>query len=118
MTAARVGIGGPVGSGKTALIERLLELYSEDGTKAAVITNDLVTDEDAERLRGEGLESWRLDYADEDSVRDGAAEALKRSDGHLTALFNNGAWALPGPAVLWDHQPLRRLCPPCDPFSQ
>lgn len=54
MTAARVGIGGPVGSGKTALIERLLELFSEDGTKAAVITNDLVTDEDAERLRRSG----------------------------------------------------------------
>lgn len=54
MTAARIGIGGPVGSGKTALIERLLELWAEDGTRAAVITNDLVTDEDAERLRRGG----------------------------------------------------------------
>lgn len=54
MTAARVGIGGPVGSGKTALIERLLEHFAEDGTEAAVITNDLVTDEDAERLRRSG----------------------------------------------------------------
>ncbi|MEM6439809.1 MAG: urease accessory protein UreG [Pseudomonadota bacterium] len=54
MTAARVGIGGPVGSGKTALIERLLEIFANDGTQVAVITNDLVTDEDAERLRRGG----------------------------------------------------------------
>lgn len=54
MTAARIGIGGPVGSGKTALIERLLEIFARDGTEAAVITNDLVTDEDAERLRRGG----------------------------------------------------------------
>ena len=54
MTAARVGIGGPVGSGKTALIERLLETFSGEGVEAAVITNDLVTDEDAERLRRGG----------------------------------------------------------------
>lgn len=54
MTAARVGIGGPVGSGKTALIERLLELFAKDGPETAVITNDLVTDEDAERLRRSG----------------------------------------------------------------
>ena len=54
MTAARIGIGGPVGSGKTALIERLLELWSAQGVDVAVITNDLVTDEDAERLRRGG----------------------------------------------------------------
>ena len=61
MTAARVGIGGPVGSGKTALIERLLQLFAADGTEVAVITNDLVTDEDAERLRSGGrLPSERI----------------------------------------------------------
>jgi len=54
MTAARVGIGGPVGSGKTALIERLLAEFARLGTEVAVITNDLVTDEDAERLRQGG----------------------------------------------------------------
>ena len=53
--------------------------------------------EDAARLEGEGLESWALDYEDEASVADGAEEALKRADGKLDALFNNGAWALPGP---------------------
>ncbi len=55
-------------------------------------------EEDAERLRDEGLESWRLDYEDEASVDAGAAEALARSGDRLDALFNNGAWALPGPA--------------------
>lgn len=54
MTAARVGIGGPVGCGKTALIERLLPELAGQGIEVAVITNDLVTDEDAERLRRGG----------------------------------------------------------------
>jgi urease accessory protein len=54
MTAARVGIGGPVGSGKTALIEGLLEHFAGNGPDLAVITNDLVTDEDAERIRRGG----------------------------------------------------------------
>lgn len=51
---------------------------------------------DCERLRGEGLESFRLDYADPDSVARGAAEALERGGGRLEAVFNNGAHAMPG----------------------
>ena len=54
-SCARVGIGGPVGSGKTALIEGLLPLFAARGTALAVVTNDLVTREDAERLRRGGL---------------------------------------------------------------
>jgi urease accessory protein len=53
--AARVGIGGPVGSGKTALLEQLIPRFAVRGTRLAVITNDLVTKEDAERLRRSGL---------------------------------------------------------------
>jgi urease accessory protein len=53
--AARVGIGGPVGSGKTALVERLIPAFGRRGVDLAVITNDLVTAEDAERLRRSGL---------------------------------------------------------------
>ena len=53
--AARVGIGGPVGSGKTALLERLIPRLLARGTGIAVVTNDLVTKEDAERLRRSGL---------------------------------------------------------------
>jgi urease accessory protein len=53
--AVRIGIGGPVGSGKTRLIERLLPLMSAAGLRVAVITNDLVTTEDAERVQRSGL---------------------------------------------------------------
>lgn len=53
--AARVGIGGPVGSGKTALVERLIPALMARGIDLAVITNDLVTAEDAERIRRSGL---------------------------------------------------------------
>lgn len=55
LPAARVGIGGPVGSGKTALVERLIPALHAKGIDLAVITNDLVTKEDAERLRRSGL---------------------------------------------------------------
>ena len=48
---ARIGIGGPVGSGKTALLEALIPPLLEAGIELAVITNDLVTHEDAERVR-------------------------------------------------------------------
>lgn len=54
-SAARVGIGGPVGSGKTALIEALIPVLVARGVDLAIITNDLVTKEDAERLRRSGL---------------------------------------------------------------
>lgn len=55
IAAARVGIGGPVGSGKTALVERLIPALLKRGIDLAVITNDLVTAEDAERIRRSGL---------------------------------------------------------------
>ncbi|WP_448042752.1 urease accessory protein UreG [Bradyrhizobium liaoningense] len=55
ISAARVGIGGPVGSGKTALVECLIPALTSRGIDIAVITNDLVTAEDAERIRRSGL---------------------------------------------------------------
>lgn len=51
----RIGIGGPVGSGKTKLIERLLPLFHREGLKVVVVTNDLVTLEDAKRVQTSGL---------------------------------------------------------------
>lgn len=51
---------------------------------------------DCERLRAEGLESFRLDYSDPDSIGDAVAEALSRTGGTLGAIFNNGAFACPG----------------------
>ncbi len=47
----RVGVGGPVGSGKTALIEALVPVLIAAGHRPAVITNDIYTQEDAEHVR-------------------------------------------------------------------
>jgi len=56
----RVGIGGPVGSGKTALVEALC-LDMRDDYEIAVVTNDIYTREDAEFLtRREALASDRI----------------------------------------------------------
>ena len=51
---------------------------------------------DCERLRGEGLESFPLDYDDTDSITAAVEEALSRTGGTLDAVFNNGAFACPG----------------------
>ena len=48
---ARVGIGGPVGSGKTALIEALVPKLVADGLNVLVVTNDIVTREDEQHVR-------------------------------------------------------------------
>ena len=45
----RVGIGGPVGSGKTMLIEQIVPILSAKGYKAGIISNDVVSKEDADR---------------------------------------------------------------------
>lgn len=50
----KIGIAGPVGSGKTALIERLSRLMSSEYS-IAVITNDIYTKEDAEFLTQNSL---------------------------------------------------------------
>jgi urease accessory protein len=42
----RVGVGGPVGSGKTALIERVVPLLVARGRSVVVVTNDILTRED------------------------------------------------------------------------
>jgi urease accessory protein len=46
----RIGIGGPVGSGKTALVAALCRLLAER-VSMVVVTNDIFTTEDAEALR-------------------------------------------------------------------
>jgi NAD(P)-dependent dehydrogenase (short-subunit alcohol dehydrogenase family) len=51
---------------------------------------------DCERLQGEGLESFQLDYADETSIAAAVNEVTSRTGGTLDALFNNGAFACPG----------------------
>jgi urease accessory protein len=47
----RVGVGGPVGSGKTALIEAVTPLLIKMGVRILVITNDVVTTEDARHVQ-------------------------------------------------------------------
>jgi urease accessory protein len=54
-SVARLGIGGPVGSGKTALLECLIPMLTQQGIEVAVVTNDLLTTEDADRLRSQGF---------------------------------------------------------------
>jgi urease accessory protein len=50
----RIGVGGPVGSGKTALVEQLCRSMSQHYS-IAVITNDIFTKEDAEFLTRQGV---------------------------------------------------------------
>jgi len=54
-SAARLGVGGPVGSGKTALLECIVPMLINKGIEVAVVTNDLLTTEDADRLKRRGV---------------------------------------------------------------
>jgi urease accessory protein len=51
MSICRIGIGGPVGSGKTAIIEAITPRLLDRGLKVLIITNDIVTTEDAKHVR-------------------------------------------------------------------
>jgi NAD(P)-dependent dehydrogenase (short-subunit alcohol dehydrogenase family) len=51
---------------------------------------------DCQALRARGFESPRLDYQDERSIRAAFAEVAERTGGGPDALFNNGAFAIPG----------------------
>lgn len=60
MSAFRVGIAGPVGSGKTALVDALCKAMRQD-YNIAVVTNDIYTQEDAQFLvRSQALASDRI----------------------------------------------------------
>jgi urease accessory protein len=50
-TVFRIGIGGPVGSGKTALVERLVPMLIAAGRSVLVVTNDIVTREDERHVK-------------------------------------------------------------------
>lgn len=69
---------------------------------------------DSERLRAEGLESFRLDYEDPASIESAFAEVMERTGGartggRLDALFNNGAYAIPGAAEDLPTDALRQI---------
>jgi len=65
--AYRIGIGGPVGSGKTALVAALCRALGDD-IDLAVVTNDIYTTEDADFLRKAGV----LDVERIEAVQTGA----------------------------------------------
>src|SRR5688572_2231214 len=55
-----IGVGGPVGSGKTALVDRLCKALRQT-YRLAVVTNDIYTKEDAEFLcRSGALDTARI----------------------------------------------------------
>jgi urease accessory protein len=103
---ARIGIGGPVGSGKTALIEALVPLLLESGRHPLVITNDIVTSEDAEHVkrtlagmldpaRVVGVETGACPHTavrDDPTMNMAAAEELEQQfpDGDLLLLESGG----------------------------
>ena len=47
----RIGVGGPVGSGKTAIVEAITPLLLGMGLKVLIVTNDIVTTEDAKHVQ-------------------------------------------------------------------
>jgi urease accessory protein len=83
--AFTVGIGGPVGSGKTALLLALCRLLRDDH-ELAVVTNDIFTREDAEFLtRNEALPAERIAAVEtggcpHTAVRDDISQNLEALD--------------------------------------
>lgn len=51
---------------------------------------------DCEALRKTGLDSFVLDYANSESIRQAVATAVQKTHSRLDAVFNNGAFAIPG----------------------
>ena len=47
----RIGIGGPVGCGKSMLIERVVPILAKKGYRISIISNDVISKEDADRMR-------------------------------------------------------------------
>ncbi len=52
--------------------------------------------EDCDRLEAEGLRSFRLDYEVPETIESAFRQTLDESGGRLDAVFNNGAYAIPG----------------------
>src|SRR5712691_72399 len=98
MTALRIGIGGPVGSGKTALVDVLCRRLA-DRLSMAVITNDIFTREDADFLiragslvseRVVGVETGACPHSavrDDISINVNAVEDLERRFAGLQLLL-------------------------------
>src|SRR5215468_10798072 len=104
--APRVGIGGPVGSGKTALLEALVPRLLAAGRSPLVVTNDIFTQEDARHVRETlagmlepervvGVETGSCPHTavrDDPSMNLGAAAQLQRRfpDGDVVLIESGG----------------------------
>ena len=67
-------------------------------------------DSDCEQMRSHyGFESVRIDYEAPDTIISGFQEALTRTNGRLDALFNNGAYAIPGAVEDLPTEALRQI---------
>ncbi|MFM6191795.1 MAG: urease accessory protein UreG [Planktothrix sp.] len=98
MSGLRVGIAGPVGSGKTALVDALCK-EMRTTYQLAVVTNDIYTQEDAQFLvRSQALESDRIlgvetggcphtAIREDASLNLAAIEQLESQFNHLDLLF-------------------------------
>ncbi|MDH5485526.1 MAG: SDR family oxidoreductase [Gammaproteobacteria bacterium] len=62
---------------------------------------------DVEQLEQQGLESLQLDLDDTSSIQQAVDQVLQRSNGKLFALFNNGAYGLPGAVEDLDRDAIR-----------
>lgn len=65
--------------------------------------------EDVTRLAAEGFEALQLDYADSHSIRAAIETVTRATGGKLDALFNNGAFAIPGAAEDLSRDALRHI---------
>ena len=96
--ALRIGVGGPVGTGKSSLIATLCRELAAV-VELGVVTNDIYTDEDARFLRGQGvlpearIEAVQTGCCPHTAIRDDisanllAVEELERAQGPLEAVF-------------------------------
>jgi len=98
MSAFRIGVAGPVGSGKTALVDALCKRL-RDRFRLAVVTNDIYTQEDAQFLvRSQALDRDRIlgvetggcphtAIREDASMNLAAIEELERRFIHLDLVF-------------------------------
>lgn len=93
ITGCSSGIGYCVAK---ALHERGYRVFATARKRASV-----------EMLLAEGLESFRLDLTDSNSIHFAFEEVMRRTDGELYALFNNGAYGLPGAVEDLNREALR-----------
>ena len=94
-TTCRIGIGGPVGSGKTALIEAITPRLLDMGYKVLVITNDVVTTEDAKHVRRIGVETGACPHTavrEDPSMNIAAVEEMEARfpDGDVVLIESGG----------------------------